>query len=212
MSKVTPFRRGSAPVCNLRPIANPRITAEAMVSAISGTAAAQPAGMCSTRWRILQCIAAHEDGAPSRAALRLCSGLSSAALDEHVRALRWKGWIMLDSLSLTPTSAARMAAQAPVVARTAPPSHHPEGATPGCTARVAIPLRVAEPGGAPAASPGSNKPKGPRLVDIFEAHISSGKTPDQAAGVMGYDAGFARRMMERIARDSALRSGEADAQ
>lgn len=231
MTKVTPIRR-PAPLNNLRPISDPRITAEAMVCAIEGITSARPAGLCETRWRILRCIHAHPDGTPSRAELRLCSALSDKALSEHVQGLRWKGLILFETLALSPSATAMMgdAIDAEVLPESLPEPRPGRGNTAGEADDVesaASPVLIAQPNEESAAAPvpvsarADCNPSGPaavqpaktvaaplfarkgvRLVDVFSNHLARGKTPDQAAGVMGFDANFSARMMQRIARDN----------
>lgn len=223
MTNITPIRR-PAPVSNLRPISDPRVTADAMCAALASIAAERPAGLCETRWRILSCIAAHPQGEPSRAALRLCARLSDKALSEHLQALRWKGLILFESIRLSPsaeamtgaeatrpvnwtdgaqTAGAALCAPAPAPLDREAPAFEEDGAAvadPNPSGRAAV--RAADPAPAPLFSIPLFPTRKTRLVDLFADHLARGKTPEQAAGAMGYDASFARRMMERINRDA----------
>lgn len=101
MADVLPIRR-AAPVSNLRPIGDPRLSSSALEAVIMSLPTDRPAGLCETRWRILQCMAAHPAGLPSSAELRLYAALNAKALAEHVQGLRWKGLILFESLRLSP--------------------------------------------------------------------------------------------------------------
>lgn len=88
-------------------------SADAMVATFHAIAVAyheHPAMMSTVRWRILTCIADNGERRPSDAVLRMASGLNSAALDEHLTSLRWRGLVMLDSVALSPAGAALVAA------------------------------------------------------------------------------------------------------
>lgn len=91
---------------NIRPIADPSLAA-AMVATFQSIddARSAPRGMSATRWRILKCIAKAAPNVPSPGELRLCSGLSKAALAEHLQALRWKGLVEMDGYRLSPSAA-----------------------------------------------------------------------------------------------------------
>lgn len=99
---------------NIRPIGDPSIAA-AMAATFQSIddARTAPSGISSTRWRILQCIAKAAPNLPSSGELRLCSGLSKAALAEHVQALQWKGMLEMGGYRLSPTAAAMVGLEQP---------------------------------------------------------------------------------------------------
>ncbi|PAL25507.1 hypothetical protein CD928_03265 [Sphingopyxis sp. GW247-27LB] len=99
---------------NIRPIADPSI-ATAMLATMQSIDAARsaPSGISDTRWRILQCIAKAAPNVPSPGELRMCSGLSKAALAEHVQALQWKGLLEMGGYRLSPSAAAMVGLEQP---------------------------------------------------------------------------------------------------
>lgn len=94
---------------NIKPVSDPAI-ATALVATFESIRAVHdaPAGLSQTRWRILQCIGKAVPFVPSAAELRLCSGLSKAALAENLQGLRWKGLIELDGYQLSPSALAML--------------------------------------------------------------------------------------------------------
>lgn len=109
MGDVTPFKRPQ-PVSNLKPITGAlRDAVGAMVQAINALDEPSVFGaMSSPRRAILECLVKAWPQQPGLAELRLASGLSKAALAEHLQALRWKGWLMFESLAFAPLTEKRL--------------------------------------------------------------------------------------------------------
>lgn len=109
MGDVTPFKR-PAPTANLKPIIGEmRDAVDAMVAAINALEEPGLFGAMSTpRRAILECLVNAWPKQPTHAELRLASGLNAAALSEHLRALRWKGWLMFESLAFAPLTEKRL--------------------------------------------------------------------------------------------------------
>lgn len=192
-ASVSPIRK-PAPLGNLRPISDPRITADALVRIFDALDKGRPSGLCSTRWLILCEIYKHQrahgpDSEPTRAALKLAAGLKDNPLSEHLRGLRFKGLVLFEALKLSP-SATLMVERALGASQEV----H-EGDSAGRPAMAAEPhLRVGEPetGVVPAPAPKL------KTIDAFAEYLAEGLSVREAAERLGKHAQYGQALLNRI--------------